>query len=348
MRSFQIVEFGAPLREVSAEAPAPEGTEVLLRVRGCGVCHSDLHLADGYFDLGGGRRADLGSSIRPPRTLGHEIVGEVVAAGPEAEGVEIGDRRVVYPWIGCGECALCAAGKEQLCRKPQALGVNRDGGYSDHVLVPHPRYLLDFEGIPESVAGTCACSGLTAYAALKKTRPLGPGDALVIVGAGGVGLAAVEMAEAVTGVAPIVADIDPAKREAAAAAGAARTIDPSEPGAVREVLKSTGGVAAAIDFVGAESSARFATDILRNGGRAFIVGLFGGALTFSLPLFPLKEIGVQGSYVGSLADMEELVALLKKGAAPTIPVETRPLDEVERALTDLREGRVVGRIVLTP
>ncbi|MDH4050626.1 MAG: alcohol dehydrogenase catalytic domain-containing protein, partial [Rubrivivax sp.] len=136
MISYQLESFGKPLAQVLRETPAPQGTEVVLRVGSCGVCHSDVHLRDGYFDLGDGGRVDLARSVQPPRTLGHEIAGTVVAVGPQAQGARVGDRRVVFPWIGCGQCSLCAAGNEHLCNRPQGLGINRDGGFADHVVVP--------------------------------------------------------------------------------------------------------------------------------------------------------------------------------------------------------------------
>ena len=107
MLSYQIESFGKPLSQVLRDTPAPEGSEVIVRVRSCGVCHSDVHLHDGYFDLGGGNKIDMARPMGLPRTLGHEIAGEVVAVGPDAKGVVIGARRVVYPWIGCGTCAVC-------------------------------------------------------------------------------------------------------------------------------------------------------------------------------------------------------------------------------------------------
>ena len=137
MKSEAIIEYGAPLEEVVGEAPVPGATEVVMRVTYCGVCHSDVHLHDGYFDLGGDRKADVSAGHSLPFTLGHEIQGEVAALGAEAEGIAVGERFVVYPWIGCGDCAVCHSGEEQLCAAPRVLGVNLAGGYSDHVLVPH-------------------------------------------------------------------------------------------------------------------------------------------------------------------------------------------------------------------
>ena len=328
MRSQAVVEHGAPLEEIVKEAPAPKGSEVLLKVRFCGVCHSDVHLHDGHFDLGGGKTLDITGSHRLPFTLGHEIEGEVAALGPEAKGVVVGDRRVVYPWIGCGECPVCARGDEHLCNKPRALGINLDGGYSDHVLVPHPRYLIDYEGVAEGLAATYMCSGLTAYGALLKAGPLAAGEHLVIVGLGGVGMMGLQFARALYPEAKIYgADVDDAKLEAALAAGASGVANTGAEDAAKLFLKETrGGAAGAVDFVGSEASLGFANRVTAKGGRLVIVGLFGGRFSMPIPMFPLRAISLIGSYVGSLAETQEMLALVKAGKVDPIPIEQRDLD----------------------
>lgn len=349
MRSFKITAFGGPLTNTPSETPVPTGMQVLLKIAACGACHSDVHIRDGYFDLGSEGRMDLSRGVPLPMTPGHEVAGEVVAAGADAAGLAaVGDRRVVYPWIGCGSCETCASGDEQLCRKPRNLGVNVDGGYSDHVMVPHPRYLLPYDPMPVAEACTYACSGLTAFGALKKLGTFGEGDPLVIVGAGGVGLAALRLAESVTGVAGYAADIASASRDAARRAGARDVFDPAAPDAVRHFVKETGGAAGVVDFVGSAESARFGFDILRKGGSLVIVGLFGGSLVLPVPHFPLREVTVRGSYVGSLADFHELMDLGRSGRVGRVAVETRPLDQADATLYDLKNGKVSGRVVLVP
>jgi D-arabinose 1-dehydrogenase-like Zn-dependent alcohol dehydrogenase len=361
MNSYQLAAFGTPLQHVLRATPEPQGREVLLKVDGCGVCHSDLHLADGYFDLGNGARIDLARSVAPPRTLGHEIVGTVVAMGSDAaeggavvgstEGysVAVGDRRVVFPWIGCGTCALCRAGDEHLCNAARALGAQRDGGYADHVLVPDPKYLIGYAPLPPEQACTYACSGLTAYSALLKCAPLNAGDPLLVIGAGGVGLSAIRLALEVCGVRPVVAEIDRAKWDLAREAGAADVIDPGAEGALKALMKATGGgVAAAVDFVGAGPSFAFGLGALRKGGRLVAVGLYGGAAPVSPALVAMKAVSIVGSYVGSLAEMQALMALARRGTLPALPTTTRPLAEADAALAALRAGRVLGRTVLVP
>lgn len=350
MRCYQIVEWGQPVELREYPTPDPEGTEVRLRITAAGICHSDLHINDGFFDLGEGKKAELGKlGAKLPLTLGHEIVGVVEALGPDAEGVSVGDRRVAFPWIGCRQCAICAHEREQWCMSPRFLGARVDGGYSDHVIVPHPRYLIDHGDVPDELACTYACAGLTAYGALKKIGDLRPEDSVVLIGAGGVGLSAVHIAPEVTPARLIVADVDPEKRAIARQSGADETVDNGEPDAVKKVLDMTGGgVRAAIDFVGAPASARFGLDILRKGGRLVLVGLYGGALSAPLPLMAQKSLTIQGSYVGTLEDMEEVMALGRAGKVPPIPLDVRPLDAAPQALDDLRAGRVRGRIILSP
>lgn len=351
MRSYQIVEFGKALAATNLETPKPRGTEVLLSVAGCGVCHTDIHIWDGYFDLGGGERINVIDRGMPmPFTMGHEVVGRVAAVGPDAQGVKVGDKRIVYPWVGCGECKTCTSGAENLCTTQRFIGTRVHGGYSDHVLVPHPRYLVEYAGVDDATAGIYACSGLTAFAALKKVAYAGPEDHVLCIGAGGVGLSAVHLAPTVTRAGIIVADIDPAKRAAALKAGARHAIDSAQPDAVAKMRSelTKGGAAAVIDFVGSPKSAKFGLDAMRNGGTLIIVGLYGGRLELPLALLPFRNHTIRGSFVGSIPDLRELMALVALGKVPPLPVEKRPLSEATRTLEDLKGGRVMGRVVLTP
>jgi alcohol dehydrogenase, propanol-preferring len=352
MHSMQIVEWGKDLAPADAPTPKPTGTEVLVRIEACGVCHSDIHIQDGVSDLGHGRKVSYAQvGFRLPHTLGHEIVGRVEALGPEATGVEPGQSRVVFPWIGCGKCEFCRRGDELLCANGQALGVRAPGGYSDHVLVPHPRYLIDYAGVPKDLAATYACSGLTAYSALKKLAHLRAEETIVIIGAGGVGLSAVMIAPAAVRARIVVADIDPKKREAALKAGAAAVYDNGDKDALKQLRAETqfgAGAGGAIDFVGAAGTGQFGVNALRRGGTLVEVGLAGGEVPFGMLTFMQRMLTITGSYVGSLAEMKELMALVKAGKVPPIPVAARPLDQANAVLSDLRAGKILGRVVLHP
>ena len=342
MLSYQTGAPGAPLVEVESDTPVPSGTEVLVKTLACGVCHSDIHLHDGGFELGGGKRLEVG---REGQVLGHEIYGEVVAVGPDAEDVQVGDRRVVYPWIGCGECAVCQRGDEHLCTPGRALGIIVNGGFASHVMIPHEKYLFDKGDVADSLAATYACSGLTAYGAIKKLGELAEGDEVVIIGAGGVGTMAIQIARAM-GMDPIVVDIDPAKLEAAQQLGVSRTYDSSQMDTAKAIRKATGGACAALDFVGAEASVNYGLTTLRKGGMLVVVGLYGGALTMPIPFLPMNARIIQGSYVGSPEDMAALMVMVREGKIAPIAIHERPLAEASDALADLKAGKVKGRQVL--
>jgi D-arabinose 1-dehydrogenase-like Zn-dependent alcohol dehydrogenase len=349
MRSYQVCECGAPLRLFESEVPAPQGTQVVMKVLAAGVCHSDLHIWDGYYEVGGGKKLNLiERGIKLPLTMGHENVGEVIALGPEATGVKVGDVRLVNPWIGCGECKVCRRGDENLCLKPQSIGVYRQGGYATHLLVPHPRHLFGIGRLSPRDAAPLACSGVTAYSALKKVATL-KSDPVVIIGAGGVGLMGVTLARKMGASEVIAVDIDAAKRDAALEAGATRAIDGAAPDAVKQIHAATGGGAwGVIDFVGSSQTVNLAIGSITKGGTVVVVGLFGGEVTVPTPFLPLRAMTLSGSYVGSHAEIAELLELVNRTGMPEVPISTRPLDEVSAALGDLRAGKVVGRVVLTP
>ncbi|HMJ42599.1 MAG TPA: alcohol dehydrogenase [Pseudolabrys sp.] len=350
MRSFQVCRCGEPLQMVERATPAPTGTQVLLKVIAAGVCHSDIHIWDGFYELGQGKKLDLlQRGIKLPLTMGHENVGEVVAVGPETKGVKLGARMLAHPWIGCGECAICKTGEEQLCKTPRNLGVFSDGGYSDFVMLPHPRYLFDIGDLDPARAAPLACSGITTFGALKKAGAIIKDEPLVIIGAGGLGLMCLALNTMMDNKPAIVVDIDPVKRDAAMKAGALAVVDGGAADAVQQIIKLTnGGAWAVIDYVGASKTVQLGVDSITKGGRVIVVGLFGGDITVSTPFFPLRAMAIQGSYVGSLPEMKELLDLVRAKGLPPVPLKTRRLEEVGGVLDELRAGKVVGRVVLTP
>jgi D-arabinose 1-dehydrogenase-like Zn-dependent alcohol dehydrogenase len=363
LRRQSLTEYGAPLCETVADLPEPRGTEVLVRIGRCGVCHSDLHMQDGYFLLGEDKKLDVRSGRTLPFTLGHEITGTIEAAGPDAAAalasepggprpkLETGRAFAVYPWIGCGQCAACARGEENICAAPRHLGIQVDGGYASHVLLPHPRYLIDYAPLPAALAATLMCSGLTAYAAFRRFAAY-PGHLehgpVLLVGMGGVGMMGLAIASRMFPHAPIVADIDPKKREVALASGAQAAFDPADAGARKAILARTGGgVLAAIDFVGSDRSLAFATGAIAKGGRVVVTGLFGGTFTMPVAMFGLKAMAIEGTQTGTLAEARELVALARTWKLAPPPMSERPLVDAQAVLDELRAGRVVGRVVLT-
>ena len=343
-----LIAYGAPLCETVADAPEPRGSEVLVRIERCGVCHSDLHVQDGYFRLGGDKQLDITKGRALPFTLGHEIAGVVERVGPDAPDAKVGDKVAVYPWIGCGQCAACRHGEENNCAAPRHLGVYLDGGYASHVLVPHPRYLIDYAPLSASFAGALMCSGLTAYAALQRLADRADRGPVLLIGLGGVGSMGFALARALFSTAPLVADIDAGKRDAALAAGAAGAFDPADPGARKSVVSASGGgVYAVADFVGSDSSLAFATGVLMRGGKVVVTGLLGGGFSTAVAMFPIKAMTIEGTLTGTLAQAREVIALARAGKVAPIPIRERPMRDAQAALDDLRAGRVTGRVVLT-
>ena len=349
MRAWAVVENGKDLREMDMATPEPKGTEVLLEVTHCGVCHSDLHIWEGFYDLGGGKRMSLADrGVVLPLAMGHEIVGRVVKLGPDATGAKVGDLRIVFPWVGCGHCERCLAEEDNMCLAGRSIGVYQNGGYATHVLAMHPRHLVDPGTLDPAVAATYACSGLTVYSAIRKIMPMPPSEPVVLVGAGGLGLIAVAVLKAMGHQAIVSVDIDAAKRQAALDAGASHAVDGTGEGVTARILEAAGGpVLAVIDLVNGTSTAAFAFAALRKGGRLVQVGLFGGELSLPLPLMAIRALTVQGSYVGNPKELRELVALGQNGGVNTIPMTLMQQNEANAALMRLRDGAVTGRIVLT-
>ncbi len=349
MRCFRLEAFGTPLSEHADFAPVPVGTEVLVRVTGAGVCHSDVHIRDGYYETGGGNRASFAGRVNLPLTPGHEIAGEAVAAGPDAGEVPMGRPSLVCPWIGCGHCPACDAGDEHLCAAPQFLGLHRNGGYSDYVLVPHPRYLIDLGGLDPVEAAPYACSGLTAYSGLKKLMPGLATQPVVVIGAGGLGLMSLGMLKLLGGKGAVVVEPDARRRQAAMDAGALAAVDPGASDVAARIQAAVGApILGVIDFVGSGETALLGFNLLAKGGKLVVVGLFGGALTLPVPMLPTRAATIQGSYVGSPAELREMMDLVRSAKLPSIPITRRPLPDADAAIDDLKGGRVVGRVVLVP
>jgi alcohol dehydrogenase/propanol-preferring alcohol dehydrogenase len=348
MRAWAVVENEAPLKEIELPTPEPTGTEVLLETTYCGVCHSDIHIWEGRYDLGGGRVMNLKDrGVVLPLAMGHEIVGRVVKLGPQATGVKPGDIRIVFPWLGCGKCAACTAEEDNMCLTPASLGVYRHGGYGTHVVAPHPRHLVDPGSLNPAVAATYACSGITVYSAIKKVMPQPPDEPIVLIGAGGLGLNAIAVLKALKHRNIVVADISAEKRAAAEKAGATKTVDASGQDVHKRIIEACGAQPVAIvDLVNGSATARFAFDALRKGGKLVQVGLFGGELTLPLPLMAIRALTVQGSYVGNPKELRELVRLAQAGDVSPLPVTTVPQKDASDALMRLRDGRVTGRLVL--
>lgn len=353
MRSARIVKPKEALEVQEMDTPKPKGSQVLVKVLSSGVCHSDIHLWEGGYEGPGGKflkTTDRG--VKYPITPGHEIAGVIESKGEEVEGRFTEDDKVlVYPWIGEGTCPACRIGEENLCDKPRSLGVYNDGGYSDYVLVPSYRYLVKIEDdLDINEAATLSCSALTAYNAVKNAT-LRPDDNVVVVGAGGLGLMAMQLAKAVTGAKIIAIDLEDEKLKVARKEGHADDIiNSKKEDPVKAVMELTDkiGADAVIDFVNGSKTVETDMQILRRRAKVILVGLFGGELKLSLVTMPTRAYKIIGSYTGSLNDLDELVSLAKRKIIKPLVSDKFKLDQATEALSKLKDGKIMGRGVITP
>jgi alcohol dehydrogenase, propanol-preferring len=308
-------EVGAPLEIEDRPVPEPHGEEVLVRVRGAGVCHSDLHIVD--------------DEDRPrPLVLGHEIA---------AADDDVGEV-VVYPAWGCLDCRFCRAGEEQLCPDGQTAGFDRDGGYAEYVLVPSRRYLVPLDGLDPVAAAPLADAALTPYRAVRRVRDrLGDGATLVVVGAGGLGQFAIQYGKLLTAARVVAVDVDERKRARALALGADDAVAPED---------ADEAATAVIDFVGSDDTLVFAARVVQPAGAILHVGAAGGRLIYGFSaLAPEAAIGT--SILGSLGELRAVVEHARRGDVRW-DVEGLPLERANDALGRVRRGDVVQRLVLTP
>ncbi|OQV09038.1 hypothetical protein CLAIMM_13220 [Cladophialophora immunda] len=348
MELWALTEWDTPLKKIHQPIPTPRGTEVLVKVSHAGVCHSDLHTSEGFYDMGGGKRFYVKErGIQLPIALGHEILGEVAAAGPDAGSVAVGSRHIVYPWLGCGTCARCTQEKDNLCAGQRALGVLRNGGFAEYVLVPHPKYLVDLGDLDPSVACTFGCSGVTTLSSVSKVMPLPPDEPVLLIGAGGLGLAAISVLKAFGHKSIVSADISDDKLAAAAAAGATKTINTSGPSAAQDILAATNGpVLAVIDFVNNSGTASMVPGLLAKGAKWVQVGVMGGSIELSLVANIFRGLTIYSNLTGGLDELRSVVQLAKEGKLPPVLVQKMPWNSVNEAMDLLRAGKALGRIVL--
>ena len=351
MKSARIVKPKESLETQEVKTPKAKGSQVLIKVQSSGVCHSDIHLWEGgYEGIEGQFLKTTDRGVKYPLTPGHEIAGIVDNLGEEAQGFSKNEKVLVYPWIGEGLCPACRSGEENLCDKPRSLGVYMEGGYAEYVLVPSYRYLVKIDDEMDiDASATLSCSALTAYGAVKNTT-LKPNDNVVIVGAGGLGLMAIQLAKAVTGSKIIAMDLDDEKLRAAKKNSADNTINSKKEDPVKVVMELTDkiGADAVIDFVNASKTVETDMQFLRRRAKLVLVGLFGGELKLNLVSMPTRAYRLIGSYTGTLNDMIELVSLARRGVIKPLVSNRFKLNQATEALKMLKEGKILGRGVINP
>ena len=337
MKAAMLREIGKPLTIEDVPTPSPGPGHVLIRVEACGVCHSDVHLADGDWDL-------LKPITKVPLILGHEVAGVVAAVGGGVTDLSVGDR-VGVPWLhwSCGECEFCRAGRETLCSKQQITGCTVDGGFAEFLTAPATHAAPLPAGLSAAEAAPLLCAGLTVHKAMKVSG-IAAGQRLAVFGVGGLGHLAVQIARAMD-VAVCAVDVADDKLELAKSLGAEWTVNASTE-AVPKKIRSIGG--AHVAMVTSASPAAYETALrsLRRGGTLAVVGMAAEPFKVSAVSLISGETRIVASAVGTREDLRELFGLV--GRFPIrCRIETRPLEDVSTAFDRLKRGMVLGRIVLT-
>jgi 2-desacetyl-2-hydroxyethyl bacteriochlorophyllide A dehydrogenase len=338
MLAAAIVALHAPLELRRVPRPVPGPGEVLVRLRAAGVCHTDLHLVDGVPD-----------SPHLPLVPGHEIAGRIAAIGADVTRLEMGQSIAVYYYDGCGECGWCAEGLENLCRATKSKwGFNADGGFAEYVCVPARCALPIPEGLSFAEAAVLGCSGTTAVHVVESVAAVQRGETVVVIGAGGVGLAVIQVACA-AGAAVIAVDPEAESRAAAVKVGATDALDPGQaPTDERLRALIPEGCDVVVDTVGDAATPHQAIAMVRPRGRVVLVGYAGATAGIDVADMVTREVRVFGSVGATLEEARRTFELAARGLLRPVLADTYPLERADEALTRLRGGRVVGRLVLEP
>ncbi len=337
MKAAQLVQFGKPLRLVEVPVPEIGRRDALVKIKACGVCHTDLHLQDGSMRRG-----------RPPITLGHEMAGEVAEVGEEADWLNKGTRVLVDYHYTCGRCHNCRVGLEEECTDSTSGGFSVDGGYAEYAKAPAQNLVELPEGVSYEDGATLACGGGTVYHAIKSAQ-VGFAETVVIYGFGGLGTIALQVAK-LTGATTLVVDIAKEKLALAQKLGADGVINASKQDVVKETKALTGGLGVhkVFDLVSAPATLENSLQMLRRGGRLIIIG----ALTKPFQAIPLDLLGNRTQIHGQGGcprwELEELAQLVKAGKVKPVVSKVYPLEDVNKALEELQRGQILGRAVIKP
>ncbi len=338
MKAAVLREFKKPLIIAEVNRPEPAAAEVLVEVEACGVCHSDLHVADGDW-------TQLAGIIKKPLILGHEVAGRVVEKGPEVRDLHIGDR-VGVPWIQwtCGRCEFCRDGNENLCPSQMITGVTVDGGYAEFLKARASHVQKIPDDLSSAEAAPLFCAGVTVFRALRQAK-ISPGQRLAVFGIGGLGHLAVQLGRAF-GAEVMAIDIVEEKLALAESLGASQTLNAGLTNVAQE-LRAKGGVHVAMVTSAAKAAYNMAFHCVRPTGTLLVVGLPADDICFPPIMMAAGEVRIQASAVGTREDLREVLAMAAAGKVHC-RVAKRPLEQVNEVLDQLRRGKISGRVVLTP
>jgi propanol-preferring alcohol dehydrogenase len=341
MRAVVLNGYAELLSITDIPRPAPATGEVLIKVTAAGLCHTDLHLIDGD------------PAILPgfPAVLGHETAGIVEEIGAGVTSVAVGDAVAVFGAQGCGSCPTCLSGLENMC-SVQVLsmnGIGIPGGFADYMIIPAERHLVPIGELDPVKAAGLTDAGLTPYRAVQRALThLEPGSTAVAIGLGGLGQFGIQYLNLLSDARIVGLDPDPAKRARALELGADLALDPTDANFNDAMAEHdlAGACSAVLDFVGNDASLASGRSLLAARGMLNIVGLGGGSTELSFFTMPPESVVTTTNW-GSAPEMAEVVALAREGRIEST-VTTYSLDDAQRAVDDLRAGRVDGRAVIVP
>jgi propanol-preferring alcohol dehydrogenase len=337
MKAAVLRKIGAGLKIETLPIPEPRRGEVLIRVVACGVCHSDLHAVDG----------DWTPLPNLPLIPGHEVAGQVAALGDGVDDLKVGDA-VGVPWMfsACGACEFCLAGMETICKSAEATGYSKPGGYAEFMAAPAAFVARLPKGANPHAIAPILCAGVTTYRGLKRTGAR-PGQWLAVIGIGGLGHIAVQYARAM-GMRVAAVDVTADKLRLARRLGAEMLVDAATEDAPAAVQRNIGGAHGAIVTAVAPRAFEQAVAMLRPAGTVCYIGLPGGkadVIRTSISAIVNGELSVRGSNVGTRLDLNEAVAFAVNGSVKA-KIKTAPLAAIDGIFADMRQGRILGRMVL--
>ncbi|HET9200335.1 MAG TPA: NAD(P)-dependent alcohol dehydrogenase [Dehalococcoidia bacterium] len=341
MKAARIHQYGQPLVVEEVPRPTPGHGQILVKVVGAGFCHSDLHVMDGEIPI----------LPRLPLTLGHENAGVVAEVGEGVSRAHVGENVAIFGGWGCGHCDYCVSGREQMCETPAWAGLSEwDGGYAEYILVPDERHLVPLGDLDPRIAAPLTDAALTPYRAIHKALPfIEPDHKVLVIGIGGLGQYCVKLLRILTGAEIIAVDVSQARLELAKELGAAAALLAPGEELSREIREMThGGVGAAFDIVGSESSLALALSATRAGGKVTQLGLAGGTARLKVMETNPWEVTFEATIWGTVRELREVVALVRSGRLAPIATEFVPLDAINEAHDRLKRGQVEGRLVVTP
>jgi 2-desacetyl-2-hydroxyethyl bacteriochlorophyllide A dehydrogenase len=341
MKAMMLEKYTEPLRMVDLSLPTVGPRDVLVRVRACGVCRTDVKIRDGLV---------AAPIVTLPHVPGHEVAGEVVETGKEVADFGVGDKVVVYLYLTCGECVHCRTGRENLCLNLKRVGFEVRGGFAEYIVVPARQLLRIGNDVPFEHAAVLTDAVVVPYHAIRQQAKIQVGDVVLIVGIGGLGIHAVQIAKA-AGAEIIAADVLDDKLELARAYGADHLINArkTDPLAIIRALTDGVGVDAVIENVGSAESMSWSLPATKKGGKLVIVGYSPGKpFPCDSMAMHYNEWEILGSRLSTKQDLADVIELVKRGLIKPLVTRRFALEAVNEALDELAEDKILGRAVIIP